>query len=94
MIMHGNSLSQKITVATILAQDQLEAVHNAAYDQLTSTTETMTTDNGQRYIRVMDVIDNKPMRGMKTVSIAVHWARRNSKNRHVSLQTIVTDDRR
>lgn len=93
IIIHGNSLSQKITMATILAQDKLEAVQNTAYDELGSEKETVITDNQRRYTRVMEVLDNTPIRGMKTVSIAVYWGRQHSTNRHVALKTIVTDDR-
>lgn len=93
IIMHGNSLSQKITMATILAQNKLEAAHSTAYDKLTSEKETLTTDNHQLYTRVMNVSDNTPRNGMKTVSIAVYWTQRDSGSRHISLKTIVTDDR-
>jgi Tfp pilus assembly protein PilV len=93
IIIHGNSLSQKITLATILAQDKLEAVQNTAYDELASEKETITTDH-RRYTRVMDVHDNTPMQGMKIVSIAVYWAQNDSTKHHVSLQTIMTDDRK
>ncbi len=93
IIMHGNSLSQKITIATILAQDKLETAHKTAYDKLVSEKETITADNHRLYTRVTDVIDNKPVKGMKTVSIKVYWTQRDPGARHVSLKTIVTDNR-
>lgn len=93
VVIHGNSLSQKITMATTLAQDKLEALQSAGYDALVSETEVVITDNHRHYTRVINVADNTPMKGMKTVSIAVHWTQRAAANRHVSLKTIVTDNR-
>ena len=93
VIIYGNTLSQKITMATVLAQDQAEAVHNVPYDQLTSQVERVITDSQSQYTRRTEVSDNAPREGMKTVSIAVYWAQTKSTHRHVSLKTIVIDDR-
>jgi len=93
VIMHGNTLSQKITMATVLAQDKAEAVHNVPYDQLTSQMEHVITDNKSRYTRRMEVADNTPRQGMKMVSIDVYWMQSKASNRHVSLKTIVSDNR-
>jgi prepilin-type N-terminal cleavage/methylation domain-containing protein len=93
VIIYGNTLSQKITMATVLAQDKAEAVHSVPYDQLTSQVERVITDNQSRYTRRIEVSDNAPRQGMKTVSIAVSWAQRKSTHRQVSLKTIVIDDR-
>lgn len=93
VIIYGNTLSQKITMATVLAQDQAEAVHNVPYDQLTSQVERVITDSQSQYTRRTEVSDNAPREGMKTVSIAVYWAQSKSTHRQVSLKTIVIDDR-
>ena len=93
VIIYGNTLSQKITMATVLAQDQVEAVHNMPYDQLTSQVERLITDSQSQYTRRTEVSENAPREGMKTVSIAVYWAQRKSPHRQVSLKTIVIDDR-
>jgi hypothetical protein len=93
VIIHGNTLSQKITMATVLAQDQVEAVHNVPYDQLTSQVERVISNNQSHYTRRTEVADNTPRQGMKTVSIAVYWAQSKLTHRHVSLKTLVIDDR-
>jgi len=63
------------------------------YDQLTSQMEHVITDNKSRYTRRMEVADNTPRQGMKTVSITVYWMQSKASNRHVSLKTIVSDNR-
>jgi prepilin-type N-terminal cleavage/methylation domain-containing protein len=93
VIIHGNTLSQRMTIATVLAQDKAEAMHNMPYKQLASQVESILTDNQSRYTRRTEVTDNTPGQGMKTVSIAVYWTQSKSAKRHVSLQTIVIDDR-
>ncbi len=93
VIIHGSSLSQKVTMATILAQDKLEAVQTSDISTLTDEKEDLITENHRRYTRVTSVADNMPKQGMKTVSIAVYWTTRDSSERHVSLKTIVIDDR-
>ncbi len=93
VVIHGNTLSQKITMATILAQDKVEVVQNTPYDQLKNEKEELITPNQSYYTRQTKVANNTPRRGMKTVSIAVYWTQTNSTDRHVSLKTIVFDDR-
>jgi hypothetical protein len=68
-------------------------MHNMPYKQLASQVESILTDNQSRYTRRTEVTDNTPGQGMKTVSIAVYWTQSKSAKRHVSLQTIVIDDR-
>jgi Tfp pilus assembly protein PilV len=92
VVMHGNALSQKITVATILAQDKIEAVHNTPYHQLESQIERVITDNQSRYTRRTEVADDTPRQGMKTVSITVYWMQSQPTHHHVSLKTIVVDN--
>ncbi len=93
VLIHGNSLSQKVTMATILAQDKLEAVKTDNFNTLANEKETIITDNHRRYTRMTDVTENAPKPGMKTVSITVYWSTREADQRHVSLKTIVMDDR-
>ena len=87
VIIYGNALSQQITMATILAQDKVEMLHNTSYDDLKSKTETIRTESQHHYICKTEVSNNTPQQGMKTVSITVSW-RRNNADRHVSLKTI------
>lgn len=93
VIIHGNSLSQKVTMATILAQDKLEAVQTSDFNTLANEKEDIITDNHRHYTRVTNVADNTPSQGMKTVSITVSWTTRDSTQRHISLKTMLVDDR-
>jgi len=93
VIIYGNTLSQQITMATIVAQDKVEALHNTSFDVLKSETENVLTESQRHYTCKTDVSNNTPQPGMKTVSVTVSW-RRNNADRHVSLKTIrVADDR-
>jgi prepilin-type N-terminal cleavage/methylation domain-containing protein len=94
VIIHGNMLSQKITMATILAHDKIEDLHHMPYDKLQSQIEHIITENQSPYTRETIVLDNMPKPGMKTVSIAVYWTQSHSARRQIALQTIVIDDRK
>lgn len=93
IVIHGRTLSQKITMATILAHDKAEAVQSMPYDQIKVHKEKVTTENQSRYTRETEVTEDTPRQGMKTVSISVYWIQTKSTRRHVSLKTIVIDDR-
>ena len=91
VIIYGNTLSQQITMATIVAQDKVEALHNTSYDALKSQTENIVTESQRHYTCKTEVSNNTPQLGMKTVSVTVSW-RRNNTDRHVSLKTIRVAD--
>jgi type IV pilus assembly protein PilV len=93
VIIYGNILSQQITMATIVAQDKVEALHNISYDALKSQTERILAESQRHYTCKIDVSNNTPQSGMKTVSVTVSW-RRNNTDRHVSLKTIRVADGR
>lgn len=89
VIIQGNTLSQKLTAATLLAQDKLEAIYSTSYNEVLNEREVITTDNRRHYIRTVDVIEDSPDLDMKTVSITVHWANRDTSAQQVQIQTIV-----
>ena len=93
VIIYGNTLSQQITMATIVAQDKVEALYNTSYGALKSQTENILTESQRHYTCKTKVFNNTPQPGMKTVAVTVSW-RRNNADRHVSLKTIRVDDGR
>ena len=58
VIIYGNILSQKITMATILAHDKIEDLHGIPYDQLQSQIEHIITENQSPYTRETIISDN------------------------------------
>jgi type IV pilus assembly protein PilV len=87
----GRMLSQRMTTATILAQDKLEDVQKAAYTAITSERETIVAADSVPYERIIEVNEGLPGTGMKTVDIAVVWQARGARQHRVTLSTIVAD---
>lgn len=92
MIIRGNTLSRHVTSATILAQDKLESIYASAYTDVSNAYEVITTDNRRQYIRTVEVTEDTPASGMKTVSITVRWAKSDTPGHQVLLKTIVFKD--
>ena len=89
IVIRGNTLSQKLTAATVLAQDKLESIYGIAYPDVADEHEVITTDNRRHYIRTVDVTENAPALGMKMVSVTVRWAQSDTPDHQVRLKTIV-----
>ena len=91
-IIHGNKLSNDLTTATTLAQDQMENIRRLGYSG-TPTTDTTTTENYNSisgyaaYKRVTITTVGSPATGMKTVSVKVYWGA--SDAHWVELKTIL-----
>jgi hypothetical protein len=81
-----------MTSATVLAQDKLESIYATTYTDVSSAYEVITTANRRQYIRTVDVEEDTPAAGMKTVSITVHWAKSDIPDHHVRLKTIVFEN--
>ena len=92
VIIRGHTLSQKMTSATVLAQNKLESIYATTYTDLSTTSEVITTDNRQQYICTAEVEEDTPAAGMKTVSITVRWAKSDILNHQVRLKTIVFEN--
>lgn len=69
----GNSFGQQMTVASTIAQNQLEQMREGAV-ALTSSNDTVTDQNGITYTRTWTVTPNTPDTDMNTVQIIVSWA--------------------
>lgn len=87
----GRTFSHRMTTATTLAQDKLEDVQSAVYTAITSERETIVAENHLPYERIMEVSEDLPAPGMKTVDIAVVWQTRGTRQHRVTLSTIVAD---
>ena len=90
-IIHGNTLSKKVTTATTLGQDRMEHFRRLGYSG-TPSTDTTTEENYNSipdypfYKRVSFIDVNSPSAGMKTITVTVYW---NSDAGSVALQTIL-----
>jgi type IV pilus assembly protein PilV len=72
----GNDAAGKLTEATILAQDRIEAVREAGYDgadALAGTEAYGAIAGHPAYRRVVAVADATPGTWMKTVTVTVQW---------------------
>jgi prepilin-type N-terminal cleavage/methylation domain-containing protein len=88
-IIRGNGLSKKHTIATTLAQEQMEDIRRLGYsgmpaDVPPSIEGYATITNYPSHRRVTETSVNNP--NMKTVTVTVYW---DSDNRSVALQTIL-----
>jgi len=77
-IMHANNLSKKLTTATTLAQDKMEAIRNLGYGGTPSTDTTTTEAYGSisgypGYKRVTTIDVDNPSVGIKKVTVEVYW---------------------
>ena len=91
-IIHGNTLSKKVTTATTLGQDRMEDLRRLGYSGTPSEIDTTTEEPYNSipdypfYRRVTFIDVKNPSLGMKTVTVTVFW---NSDARSVALQTIL-----
>ena len=78
-LVQGNNFSNKLTMASTLAQDQMENMTQLGYAN-TPTTDTTSTENYNSipnspfYKRVTTTDVDSPSAGMKTVTVTVFWA--------------------
>jgi hypothetical protein len=87
----GRTFSHRMATATTLAQDKLEDVQRAAYTAIISEHETIVAENYVPYERIMEVSEDLPAPGMKTINIAVVWQARGPRQHRVTLSTIVAN---
>ncbi len=90
-IIRSNQVSNRITTATVLAQDKMEEIRRLGYFGM-PTSDTTTTEsynsitNYSLYKRVTSTDVVNPAADMKTVTVTVYW---NSDNSSVELKTIL-----
>ncbi len=92
-VIKATKVSKDVTVATVLAQDGMEAIRNAGYSGLPSDDTLITEDYGSlagyhNFRRVTRIQCDLPAVGMKTVSVSVY--RRTSQS-PIVFTTIVSD---
>ena len=91
-LMQGNNFSNKLTVASTLAQDRMEDLTKLGYANTAVADTTVTEDynsipNFPFYKRVTTTDVDNPAAGMKTVTVTVFWA---ADAHSVAPQTILT----
>ncbi|MEW6258888.1 MAG: type IV pilus modification protein PilV [Thermodesulfobacteriota bacterium] len=86
----ANYQAKKHTLATSLAESQLEAYRNMSYDAIPSGTITDTNvisgDVGN-FTRTVTIENDTPVAGLKTITVSVSW--NDGKLRTTTLKTIV-----
>ena len=90
-IINSNKLSNRISAATVLAQDKMEEVRQVGYSGMPASDTTTTEDynsitNYSLYKRVTFTDVANPDAGMKTVTVTVYW---DSDAHSVELKTIL-----
>jgi len=100
-VIKGNDISQRITTATVLAQDKIEELREQKYRDLPSTSTytaedygsvSYTTDQGTvsypRFKRATIILADTPTSGMIT---AVVWVFSRTSSHPVTLRTIIAE---
>ncbi len=89
-IIRGNKLSNRITTATVMAQDKIEKIKDVGYAgaDAEAGTEPYGGADFPLYKRITDVVPDNPAAGMKKITVTVYW---DSDNSQVELQTILAE---
>jgi type IV pilus assembly protein PilV len=89
----GNSFGQQMTVASTLAQNQLEMLRESA-GALSNGNDFVTDQNGITYARTWTVTANAPQTNMDTVNITVRWTgptgSGSEASRSITIKTIIS----
>jgi type IV pilus assembly protein PilV len=85
-IINGNKVSNRITTATVLAQDKMEEIKGLDYSSVVSEPKSSLPSPYDQYERQVTVIDPSPAANMKTVTVTVYW----ESNKSVTLKTILS----
>jgi type IV pilus assembly protein PilV len=85
-IINSNKLSNRITTATVLAQDKMEEIKGAGYAGAVTETRTFLPSPDDNYEREVTVVDGSPDANMRTVTITVYW----ESSKSVTLKTILS----
>ena len=87
----GNSFGQQMSVASTLAQNQLEQLRRTSYSSLSDGFDTYTDQaNGVTYNRAWDVIPDASHPDWMRVEVTVNWTGPTS-GRTVTLSTVVSN---
>jgi len=85
-IINSNKLSNRITTATVLAQDKMEEIKGAGYAGAVTETRTFLPSPDDNYEREVTVVDGSPDANMRTVTVTVYW----ESSKSVTLKTILS----
>ena len=87
-IINSNKLSNRISTATVLAQDKMEEIKSDGYTgaDAKAGTEPYGGVDFPLYKRITDVAPGNPAADMKKITVTVYW---DSDNSQVELQTIL-----
>jgi type IV pilus assembly protein PilV len=85
---HGNTMMQ----ATTLAEETIEQIRNADYDDITAVNfpELENDVDGSIYDREILIEDDTPLNELKRITVTVSW--RTLRRHQVVLRTIVSDE--
>ncbi len=86
----ANYQAKKHTLATSLAETQLETYRNMAYDSIPSGTITdtkVTSGDVGNFTRTVIIENDTPVAGLKTITVSVSW--NDGKLRTTTLKTII-----
>jgi len=87
-IINSNKLSNRMSVATVVAQDKMEDIKRIGYADAEAGTEPYGGADFPLYKRVTDVASGSPASGMKTITVTVSW---DADAHSVELKTIIAD---
>ncbi len=82
-VMKGNTLSERVTTATTIAQNKMEDFKMMDYDNVVSVNESNTTDYDIEYYLEADVVPDTPATDTKTITVDVYWDPPASSSAHV-----------
>ena len=89
-IIQGNSRSDRLTTATLLAQEKMEDIRGLAYSGAADSTEDYNSiTNYPLFKRITSVVASSPAANMKTVTVTVFW---DSDNKSVVLRSILAKE--
>ena len=84
-IINSNKLSNRISTATVLAQDKMEDINRLGYSNAVSETRASMSSPYDNYEREVTITPNSPATGMSMVTVTVYW----ESSKSVVLQTIL-----
>jgi len=90
-VINGNKVSNRITTATVLAQDKMEKIKGVGYYDAED--EAGTEDYGEilwnsSYKRITGIVVDDPETGMKKITVTVYW---DSDAHSLELKTILAE---
>ncbi len=89
-VMRGNTLSERVTTATTIAQDKMEDFKRMDYNSIVDGSGTDTTTYDVDYYWEADVEDDTPATDTKTITVDVYWDPPGSSSAHeVEIKSII-----